>query len=197
MMKRWSKSSFIGIVTTALAACAPGPDSSDGAVEEASAPPRFAGSSDGAAVAEAPAPLFDGSLPGVCPDLEDMRVYVIVIDSLDPAEIRLTTPHLRKLKVGGTSYENARAVLPSSTTPNHAAMMTGVAPQRSGIIDNIILGPNGETLAQTSPAMFEQDHLFTRIESERSCIQTASILSVKAISDLFRDAGRARRAGRP
>ena len=77
---------------------------------------------------------------------------------------------------------DARAVLPASTTPNHAAMMTGVSPQRSGIVDNVILGPQGTPELQNSPAMFEQDHLFTRIETERSCVQTASILSVKAIS---------------
>src|SRR5687768_8436516 len=54
-----------------------------------------------------------------------LRVYVIVVDSLRPQEVSLATPTLNELKSGGTWYEQARAVFPAETVPNHAAMMTG------------------------------------------------------------------------
>lgn len=191
MVQRCSMSLLIAVTATVLSACAPALDSSESAPledgEEVAASPRAFAALSGAAEDAAEASLFGGLLSGGCPGLGDIRVYVIVIDSLDPKEIGLKTPNLRSLRLGGTFYESARAVLPSSTTPNHAAMMTGVLPERSGIIDNVIVDAGGELVAQDDPAMFQQDTLFTRIEKERSCIETASILSVKAVSDLFRD----------
>jgi hypothetical protein len=65
-----------------------------------------------------------------------LRVYVIVLDGLEPQEIGTLTPTLSGLKSQGTWYDDARAVFPAETIPNHVAMMTGVLPERNGIIGN-------------------------------------------------------------
>src|SRR5688572_11188563 len=83
----------------------------------------------------APAPPADGATatePGERP----LRVYVVVVDGLRPQEVGPLTPALEGLKAAGTWYEQARAVFPGETLPNHAAMATGVLPQRNGIIAN-------------------------------------------------------------
>jgi arylsulfatase A-like enzyme len=85
-------------------------------------------------------------LPGDCgprrsgsaeiPD-DDLQVYVVVLDGLRPQEVDAArTPFLNELKNSGTWYEQARAVYLAETLPNHAAMMTGVLPERSGLLGN-------------------------------------------------------------
>ena len=52
-------------------------------------------------------------------------------------------PTLSSLRARGNWYEQARAVFPAETLPNHVAMMTGVRPQRNGVIGNQYWHPNG------------------------------------------------------
>ena len=67
----------------------------------------------------------------------DLQVYVVVLDGLRPREVDpARTPFLNGLKESGTWYEQARSVYLAETLPNHAAMMTGVLPQRSGLLGN-------------------------------------------------------------
>ena len=79
-----------------------------------------------------PQPSGDAETPD-----DELQVYVIVLDGLRPQEVTLAqTPFLNELKEGGTWYEQARAVYLAETLPNHAAMMTGILPERSGLLGN-------------------------------------------------------------
>jgi hypothetical protein len=83
---------------------------------------------------------------------DDLQVYVVVLDGLRPREVNLAqTPFLNQLKERGTWYEQARAVYLAETLPNHAAMMTGVLPQRSGLLGNDYWERNGEAGATQPP----------------------------------------------
>lgn len=63
---------------------------------------------------------------------EDLRVYLIWIDSLRPDEVNsMLTPSIWGLRQAGTWYESV-SVLPSSSTQNTAAMLTGALPQDNG-----------------------------------------------------------------
>ena len=96
------------------------------------------------------------------------RVYVIVLDGLKPDEVNTLMPTLNSLRAQGTWYEQARAVFPAETIPNHAAMMTGVLPTRSGIVGNQYWHPNEGSVERwymEEPDLLEADTLLTRIEN--------------------------------
>ena len=57
--------------------------------------------------------------------------------ALHPAE----TPHLRQLAAEGISARELIPVYPSNTFPNHYAIVTGLYPAHSGIIDNDFFDP--------------------------------------------------------
>jgi predicted AlkP superfamily pyrophosphatase or phosphodiesterase len=65
------------------------------------------------------------------------RVYVLVLDGLRPEEVTAPLmPTVASLRAQGTWYEQARAVFPAETLPNHVAMMTGQLPEDNGVIAN-------------------------------------------------------------
>lgn len=71
------------------------------------------------------------------------RVYVLVIDGCRPDEITPSlTPRLHALRTGGHWFPNARSLPIMETIPNHAMMMTGVRPDRTGIPANEIYDPS-------------------------------------------------------
>jgi ectonucleotide pyrophosphatase/phosphodiesterase family member 5 len=119
------------------------------------------------------------------------RVYVIVLDGLRPQEVNATlTPNLNALRSEGTWYEQARAVFPAETLPNHAAMMTGVLPQRSGIIGNDywLKGAGGgapQRSRMAHPNLLGADTLTTRLENNFP-ISTATVQSKGYLWGLFR-----------
>ena len=117
-----------------------------------------------------------------------LRVYVVVLDGLKPNEVGPLTPNLAELKDQGTWYEQARAVFPAETLPNHAAMMTGFPPQQSGIVGNDFWAPNVggvEKYRMQYPNLLGADTLTTRLEN--SCtISSASVLSKGYLFGLFR-----------
>lgn len=83
---------------------------------------------------------------------DDLDVYVVVLDGLRPREVDMArTPFLNELKESGTWYEQARAVYLAETLPNHAAMMTGILPERSGLLGNDYWERNPAT-ARPAPA---------------------------------------------
>jgi hypothetical protein len=119
------------------------------------------------------------------------RVYVVVVDGLRPQDVGLATPRLRELKDSGTWYEQARAVYPAETLPNHAAMATGVLPQRNGIIANQFFDSATGTgrVYMQHPAFLESDTIVTRLErafETRGGISTATVLSKLYLFGLFR-----------
>lgn len=118
-----------------------------------------------------------------------LRVYVIVLDGLMPQEVRAElTPNLTQLKEAGTWYEEARGVFPAETIPNHAAMMTGVLPQRSGIIGNDYWAPGSDGIPKSRmahPKLLGVDTLTTRLET-RCQISTATVQSKGYLWGVFR-----------
>jgi predicted AlkP superfamily pyrophosphatase or phosphodiesterase len=82
---------------------------------------------------------------------EAPRVVLIVVDGLDARTVsEALTPTLWKLAHGpeprdarGVFYPEARAVLPTVTNANHAALFTGVFPAAHGIVGNFIWDREG------------------------------------------------------
>ena len=117
-----------------------------------------------------------------------LRVYVVVVDGLRPQEIGPLTPNIDRLRQDGTWYEQARSVLPAETLPNHAAMMTGVRPQRNGIVANQIYRTGNATAKEYMqyPAFLEADTLTTRLERAfGGDISTATVLSKEYLYGVF------------
>jgi ectonucleotide pyrophosphatase/phosphodiesterase family protein 5 len=120
-----------------------------------------------------------------------LRVYVVVLDGLRPFEVTpLLMPNLNSLKESGTWYEQARSSFIAETLPNHSAMMTGVLPQRNGIVSNNFWQPNPAGTASfdvgnEGPKLLEADTLTTRLEN--SCqVSTATVQSKRYLWGLFR-----------
>lgn len=118
------------------------------------------------------------------------RTYVIVVDGLRPEEVNpALMPNLAALRAQSTWYEQARAVFPAETLPNHAAMMTGVTGKRSGIVGNNILNESNnrtDRVLQNDPRMLHVETLVTRLE--RACgpaLSTATVLSKLYLWELF------------
>jgi len=65
------------------------------------------------------------------------HVVVIGVDGLGSAGLRRTpTPHLARLRKTGASTLSARAVMPSSSSPNWASMIMGAGPDLHGVTSN-------------------------------------------------------------
>jgi ectonucleotide pyrophosphatase/phosphodiesterase family protein 5 len=141
-----------------------------------------------AVAATSGSPSARGETPALASPPE--RIYVLVVDGLRPFEVRESlAPELTALKEKSTWYEEPRAVFPAETLPNHAAMMTGVVPSRSGIVGNKYqrddIGSAGGVYMQ-EPSMLRTDTLVTRLE--RACgsgVFTATTLSKLYLWQLF------------
>jgi hypothetical protein len=128
-------------------------------------------------------------------------VYVVVVDGLDPDEVTALTPTLSQLKADGTWYGNARAVMIAETIPNHVAMMTGVLPNRSGIVANTYRCPatstdpscqevgGAKTPEMDTPDLIKSDTLVTRLKNECAAggVQTATVMSKTYLYGIFCD----------
>lgn len=130
----------------------------------------------------AAAPAVTLVAPGRAQTADPLRVYVVTVDSLDPAEVTPTLmPNLAALRAGSTWYEQGRAVLPAETLPNHVAMMTGVLPERNGVVANNLWDdrePQVESRMPETPADLVGDTLYTALE--RDCLDGVSTASVQA-----------------
>lgn len=93
------------------------------------------------------------------------RVLVIGIDGCRPNALWLaTTPNLDRLKAAGAFTDDARAVLPTSSGPNWASLLTGVEPAKHGVHDNTFVGANFATFP----------HFFVRLKEKRPSTFAAS-----------------------
>ena len=80
-----------------------------------------------------------GAQPALATRRPDLRVYVLVVDGANPAEIEpVLMPRLSRLRREGTWFANARSLPVMETIPNHVMMMTGVRPDRSGVPANSV-----------------------------------------------------------
>jgi predicted AlkP superfamily pyrophosphatase or phosphodiesterase len=86
--------------------------------------------------------------PMAAQDRGEPRVIVISIDGLMPVTYTSPTapvPNLRKLAAEGAWAEGVIGVLPTVTFPSHTTLITGVEPAEHGIVDNLILDPEGRS----------------------------------------------------
>ncbi len=90
-----------------------------------------------------------------------MRVLFLVLDGVSPRHVNEgVMPVLTSLaRSGGWCRDGGIGVLPTSTYPNHATFVTGVAPERHGIVANEIpttggLVPSWER-GLSSPTLFD------------------------------------------
>jgi predicted AlkP superfamily pyrophosphatase or phosphodiesterase len=93
--------------------------------------------------------LLCGSL--AAQDAPAPRVVLISIDGLMPSTYTSgtsgasETPNLRKLAAEGAWADGVVGVLPTVTFPSHTTLITGVDPAVHGIVDNLILDPEGKS----------------------------------------------------
>jgi hypothetical protein len=128
------------------------------------------------------------------------RVYIVIVDGLDAR--RLTeelTPALFALARGGahrtTFYPEGRAVMPTVTNTNHAAVVTGTYAAAHGIVGNVFWTDDpGRPLGRAEQARHLQvETLFTVVERERPRLVTGALLGKSRLVGLFSATGRQRR----
>ena len=74
------------------------------------------------------------------------HVILISIDGLRPEfylDSEYPAPILRKLAASGARAQTVEPVFPSNTNPNHATILTGLRPNRHGILFNVHFEPDG------------------------------------------------------
>ncbi|NLG54507.1 MAG: alkaline phosphatase family protein, partial [Rhodococcus sp.] len=141
-----------------------------------------------AAVGGAAGALALPQLAQASPRSFDADVYVLVVDGMRPDELRSDlTPTLTALADAGTRYSRAQAIDVAETLPNHAAMMTGVYPDRSGVPVNKIYDRElGTTRDLDRADDLWASTLLDRVRDECG-LTTASVLSKHYLHGLFGD----------
>ena len=93
----------------------------------------------------------------------DARVVIIGVDGLSPDGIRQAeTPHLDALLKQGAHTMQARAVMPTSSSPNWASMLMAAGPEQHGITsndwepDSFALGPVCRGTTVRFPTIFDE-----------------------------------------
>lgn len=105
------------------------------------------------------------------------RVYVVVIDGLRPDEVA-SMPFLASLASTGSYYTQGRGVMVAETIPNHVAMVTGVYPDRNGIVANSFPDTaTGKVREAGDPALLTADSMFTLVEKQCPQLTTAAVTS--------------------
>lgn len=98
----------------------------------------------GAALRLMAAMLAAGLIAG---QAEARPVLLISIDGLRPADVTkasergLKIPNLQRFLTEG-SYASVKGVLPTLTYPSHTTLLTGAAPARHGVVNNVTFDPN-------------------------------------------------------
>lgn len=92
----------------------------------------------------------------------DAHVIVIGVDGLSPDGIRhADTPNMDRIMRNGAYSLHARAVFPSSSSPNWASMIMGAGPEQHGVnsndwrVDKFILAPSATGPHGFFPTMFQ------------------------------------------
>jgi predicted AlkP superfamily pyrophosphatase or phosphodiesterase len=76
-------------------------------------------------------------------DTPPSAVVMISLDGVRPSEVTPELlPSLVELAGRGTRAERLIPEFPSNTFPNHVSLVTGVAPERHGIVDNTFIDPS-------------------------------------------------------
>lgn len=97
----------------------------------------------------------EAQVPGVT------QVLVIGVDGLGPQGFeQAETPHMDALIAGGAHTFHARAVMPTSSSPNWASMIMGAGPEQHGVLSNewplpsAFLPPTATGIGNIFPTMF-------------------------------------------
>jgi hypothetical protein len=114
------------------------------------------------------------------------HVIVIGFDGLSPDGLRKAdTPTFDRLMAEGAHTLHARAVLPSSSSPNWASMIMGAGPEQHGITsnawerDNFVL----PTVAQGDPFLFPT--IFGLLDAQRDSVEIGAIYHWGGFGRLF------------
>jgi arylsulfatase A-like enzyme len=109
-----------------------------------------------AGLAAAP-PAFAGAAAA------EPTVVLLSFDGTRPADLRSDAlPTFARLLREGAAAERMDPVFPTNTFPNHASLVTGVAPERHGIVNNVFLDPErGLFDYAADPTWFEAPPLWS------------------------------------
>lgn len=114
------------------------------------------------------------------------HVLVIGIDGLSPDGIRQAeTPQLDALMARGASTLQARAVLPTSSSPNWASMLMGAGPEQHGITSNSWELNDHRLAPQTHGPGRRFPTIFTLLRQQRPEAETGAIYHWAGFGRLF------------
>lgn len=83
--------------------------------------------------------VYLAAIPG---NASEPTVILISLDGTTPAQVRSAKlPTLGRMGRDGAIAARLIPVFPSNTFPNHVSLVTGVAPERHGIVNNVFLDP--------------------------------------------------------
>jgi hypothetical protein len=133
-----------------------------------------------------PRPLFASDLLG------RPKICILVIDGLGADKIsHHLTPFIWELihspHEKATYYQQAQAVMPSLTNPNHVSIITGVYPQAHGITSNYYWDRHSSKPSQplSLSEHIETETLFTLIENEDPRLFAAGLFGKGKLAELF------------
>jgi predicted AlkP superfamily pyrophosphatase or phosphodiesterase len=93
----------------------------------------------------------------------ESRVILISLDGATPAQIAdpaLAT--LARMRREGAAAERMTPVFPTNTFPNHVSLVTGVSPDRHGIVNNVFLDPaRGRYSYENDPSWIEVEPIWS------------------------------------
>ena len=137
--------------------------------------------------------LFDGAAAGsahsaAVDDTPASAVVMISMDGVRPSEVAPELlPSLVELAERGARAERLIPEFPTNTFPNHVTLVTGVAPERHGIVDNAFIDPIlGSFEKREIPAWIEVQPLWSLL-ADRGMV-SASFYWVGSEGD-WRDRG--------
>ncbi len=109
-------------------------------------------------------PVWADGQPGVAPP----TVILISLDGTRPSEVRQETlPSLVALVDRGAVAERLIPVVPANTFPNHVTLVTGVSPERHGVVNNVFRdAEKGVFEKKDIPDWVEVEPLWSLLEGE-------------------------------
>ncbi|WP_217637572.1 alkaline phosphatase family protein [Cellulophaga baltica] len=119
-------------------------------------------------------------------DLNINHVIVIGFDGLSPDGLKnANTPTFDRLIKEGSSTMHARAVLPSSSSPNWASMIMGAGPEQHGITSNAWDRDNLTLPAVTQSEQFIFPTIFQLVADQRDSAEVGAIYHWGGFGRLF------------
>jgi predicted AlkP superfamily pyrophosphatase or phosphodiesterase len=101
-----------------------------------------------------------------CAAPDDPTVVLISLDGTHPADLDATDlPALARMAREGARAGRMVPEFPTTTFPNHVTLVTGVSPERHGIVNNVFVDPErGEYRYAADPTWLEAEPLWSIVE---------------------------------